>query len=147
MSRQIRLEIPINVSRIYVKIDQNGEVRLFSEKSFTHLLVPTGQMIVIEVTVPDTLTIIEVITPSDASLTPINDIGISLIMWPYKDLESFSVIFDDREIKINVNDGIVDYDQFKEICEPLWWKKWALKVVTISQMQVGFLYWKFKVDK
>ena len=147
MSKKIRLEIPIEPKCVFFKFVE-GKIELFSDVLLTKKLPIQGRTIYIDLQIPDDISVIQVINPTEIFQTPITSIYRNLtLLHPHNIcFKNFSVIFDDRTIDIPIVDGKILPDRFMEKCKALNFKSWALAVYECYDGKSGDLYWSFKID-
>ena len=144
--KRIRLEIPLEPKCVFFKIiDEKAEA--FSDVQLLKKLVTNEKTICIDAKVPDDISVIQVFNPVTDTETPIDKLykALSLINDHNIDFKTFSVIFDDRDILISVNDGKVNYEPFIEIFESLRHKDWVIAISEVDDLIAGDLFWNFKV--
>lgn len=142
--RKIRLEFPIEPKCVFFKI-VGEQVELFSDVHLTKPFDLQGKTVCMDLQIPDDISVIQVFNPSDTSFSPIESIynALNLVNTHNINSKSFSVIFDDREIEIPVENKKINPDLFFEKCQHLGFKNWALTVFETDDFKSGDLYWNF----
>ena len=154
MSKQIRLEIPLNhnnkyLPKVWLRV-KNGKSLAFADSNCTVEIPIASPKTSVEVNIPEEMQRIEVLRLSD--LAPANYISSS---WAWLDshcnlkisrLQKLLIIFDDKVHEVPVTNGKPDrtdwvyYTSVNDEGKMLFQKKWALIVANLKDATVGTLY-------